>query len=61
MAAALAGVMSLFVLALQYVVVLPLFALAAKRTARRESAHQRANGTAWTSAAGRPHSLSTQY
>jgi rubrerythrin len=53
-AAAFASVMGAVILAVQYFVVLPLFALAAKRSARREP-------LGWTPAAERPHSLTSQY
>lgn len=55
-AAAFASVMGAIVLTLQYFVVLPLFALAAKRHARllREA-------RGWTRATGRPHRLESQY
>jgi rubrerythrin len=53
-ASAFASVMGGLVLLVQYFVVLPVFALAAKRSARRDT-------QGWTSAAGRPHRLGTQY
>jgi hypothetical protein len=56
-AAAFAGVMGALVLAVQYFVVLPVFALAAKRAARRDGGADRG----WTDARGRPHSLKAQY
>ncbi|MGD0529293.1 MAG: ferritin-like domain-containing protein [Polyangiaceae bacterium] len=53
-AAAFASVMGAVILTVQYFLVLPVFAWAAKRAGRRE-----AHG--WTNAAGRTHSLGTQY
>jgi hypothetical protein len=55
-AAAFASVMGAVVLAVQYFVVLPVFALAAKRAERRA----RCPG-GWTDVAGRPCSFRTQY
>jgi hypothetical protein len=53
-ASAFASVMGAVVLTVQYFVVLPVFALAAKRSARREA-------LGWTPAAERPHSFTGQY
>jgi hypothetical protein len=53
-AAAVASVMGGLLLAVQYFVVLPFFAIAAKRAARREP-------RGWTDTRGRAHSLGTQY
>jgi rubrerythrin len=53
-AAAFASVMGAVILAVQYFVVLPVFALFAKRSARREA-------LGWTPAQERPHSLTSQY
>jgi rubrerythrin len=53
-ATAFASVMGAVILAVQYFLVLPVFALAAKRAARRDP-------LGWTNAAGRPHSLRAQY
>jgi hypothetical protein len=53
-AAAFASVMGAVILAVQYFVVLPVFALFAKRSARREA-------LGWTQAEGRAHSLTSQY
>jgi hypothetical protein len=55
-AAAFASVMGAVVLAVQYFVVLPLFALAAKRAERRSRSL-----TGWTDVAGRASSFRTQY
>jgi hypothetical protein len=53
-AAALAGIMGTLLLTVQYFVLLPLFALAAKRSARREPA-------GWTDTRGRPSTFTGQY
>jgi hypothetical protein len=53
-AAAFASVMGALVLSVQYFVLLPVFALAAKRSAAREP-------RGWMDARQRPHSLGTQY
>jgi hypothetical protein len=53
-AAAFASVMGAVILAVQYFVVLPVFALAAKRAGRREP-------RGWTDVAGKAHTLETQY
>lgn len=53
-AAAFASVMGAIILAVQYFVVLPVFALAAKRAGRREP-------RGWTDTAGKARSLGTQY
>jgi hypothetical protein len=53
-AAAFASVMGGLILAVQYFVVLPVFALAAKRQARREL-------RGWTDTRGRTHTLTGQY
>jgi len=56
-AAAFASVMGGLILAVQYFVLLPVFAWAAKRAARRELAE----GRGWVDAAGRAHSFEAQY
>ncbi len=53
-AAAFASVMGAVILTVQYFVVLPVFAWAAKRAARREA-------RGWTDATGKAHTLGTQY
>jgi rubrerythrin len=53
-AAAFASVMGGLILALQYFLVLPVFAFAAKRSARREP-------RGWTDASGKARALGTQY
>jgi rubrerythrin len=53
-ATAFASVMGAIILTAQYFTVLPLFALAAKRSARKEP-------EGWTSCSERTHSLTTQY
>jgi hypothetical protein len=53
-AAALAGVVGTLILSAQYFLVLPVFALRAKRAAKRDA-------SGWTRAAERPHSFRTQY
>jgi hypothetical protein len=53
-AAAFASVMGAIILTVQYFVVLPVFAWAAKRAAGREA-------RGWTDATGRAHTLGTQY
>jgi rubrerythrin len=53
-AAAFASVMGGLILAVQYFVILPVFALAAKRSARREL-------RGWTDAGGKARPLGTQY
>ena len=53
-AAAFASVMGAVILTVQYFIVLPVFAWAAKRAGRREP-------RGWTDAAGRAHTLGSQY
>jgi hypothetical protein len=54
LSAAIASAMGAIILGLQYFVILPIFALVAKRAARREP-------EGWTDAQARPHSLTSQY
>jgi rubrerythrin len=56
LAAAFAGVMGSLVFLLQYFIVLPIFALAAKRAERRAR-----SPSGWTDVSGRPCSLRAQY
>jgi hypothetical protein len=60
LAGAIAGTIGSLVLAVQYFVILPPFALAAKRAARRQGASDRLE-SGWTSRTGAPRSLRTQY
>jgi hypothetical protein len=61
LATTVAGVMGTFILTLQYFVVLPCFALLAKRAARRLSGDIPGDSPGWTARAERPRTLGTQY
>ncbi|MGO9838333.1 MAG: ferritin-like domain-containing protein [Polyangiaceae bacterium] len=61
LAAAVAGVMGTCVLALQYFVILPWFALLAKRAARKHPAGLHGETPGWTARGARPRTLRTQY